>query len=878
MATAPWWSRDAAADTRMRAEAVLRGDEFVATRRSKRVRIVELPSAPVDDSASFAVQDTISRSKHALLTALRDRIVKSENEGAEATATTAAAVGAWDQSSLLYGAESATHPLVDAWSREFSSASPVALRTGTTVDLEVVPKAWDDEHLRVANENEQSCANANCEGLLLLGERLVVFRTPKEACGAVAPRSDALCLCCLRASVTRNWLRAFSQKAPVHRVAQPFRSLAEKNEYGYHALIPRATETFYGVANEFVQHVRTRYVVDETGKRLRQVDVDFEEVPHQLLRRCMVESIRRHRAAEGPSVQTAREVMAHPRWRAVADAVASPDADVRRRVVVALVTRGRPDLSHVLLRAIWMKPPDHVTRLIRAAIPLGLGYKLHFQSFRKQVPSCVSACGDACAVASFALMHFLGMHRVDVVGTFTLSSRAEISSFVARHPAVAMAAILVLVVREVEENGVVMEVLCAESATDRNALRGACARLRAVISEAANASMDEIEVRVDAVLARMKINLKCRAWFWTCLEKSVPIEKGAEAWNALSPYAEFVGVDPRWAYDAPESLCFALRDAEAQSTLAALAAIWRDANNRQTLMLRMRRECKRVSPDCRRALARLASFVVRSFQVRCVPAPAHWGNCATRDERIVLFCASCRKLKTQFLVPIEQWLRTKRTKNAMQATKELWQASQTMGSVAVNYDAETRQYFCAKRRNGERNKRGAEGVLERLASASANVSVAELVAEVMQDDQMVAASTSASAKKKPKSSQSCNDAPCFGFRAHGHIVEFYGKLITMCWRCGSMCMLPEFGQCASGVECGWCTARNAAKRCHVCQAQRRNTVKLPWSTLVVLRGPENPTGLSEINLCPSHSSLRAAFRRPVHEWSLLSRLLATEFT
>ena len=855
-----WWRRGNAAAAAAEAEAALRGCDAVPVRLAKRRRVAavgedDAGAAPNghDEESTETMQEASSRTKSALLVALRDRINRYAPDGEEQVPNQ------WEQKSVVSGTEVATHPLTSVWNREFSDAEAShGQRDGLAVELEVVPKSWDDEHLRLPLPNEKTCANKmSCEGVVLLGWPLVAYETPREKRREIQPRADGLCLCCLRASVTRSWMRAFSQGAPVHRVAQPFRSVFGEGEYGAHAFLPRATATFHGVTDEFVQHVRCRYVASEDGTRLRQVDVDFEEVPHVLLRQCMVETVRRHTVAEGPSMETAQAALRLPEFSSCASALARGagiPARLARRVAALSATRKRPDLTRDLPIALWSQATTDVQRVVRAAIPMGLQYPLRFSGFSQKLQRAVDASGDACAVVAFALVQFLGLNDARVVGEFLLSPRHRLSRFVQRNALTAMAAIFTLVVRAMRCDGVVMQVACEESGTLVSDLVGMEERLRACVRGSDTTRTEQ--ALHDAFIA-CKLRLTRRVWFWRTLARMAP---SSQPWDALRPFPELASVDPRWAYDAPESLAFALTRRESRETLAAAAAAWRDESpqNRRDHIARMRRIIKTCDARTREDVARLAAMVVGSFSVRVVPAPSHWGASRNRNPRMVLFCASCESIKTQVLGSIEKFLKSKRDKSRSNAVVSLMKASAKLGSEGVSFDAETRRYYCAKRQVVERNERGADGVLNRLRAVG-----------IYDADADSAVATAASAPTRGgKSRQSCGDAACFAFRAHGNVVEFYGTLVAMCWRCGCMCELREFGD-GVGVECGWCTATDPTKKCFVCRVAKRSSSKLPWSTLVVLRGPGNPRGLSEIHLCPRHALPRSSMAKPVHEWSLL---------
>ncbi len=113
------------------------------------------------------------------------------------------------------------HPLDDLIDETVTAGvarAAAGLESDVRVVLDVVPKSWEDDHLRVALDGEETCARGRkCQGFLLAdadrcpdwpddvdGFALVVFKTP-QAAERREPSKHHLCLLCLRFDTTTAW-------------------------------------------------------------------------------------------------------------------------------------------------------------------------------------------------------------------------------------------------------------------------------------------------------------------------------------------------------------------------------------------------------------------------------------------------------------------------------------------------------------------------------------------------------------------------------------------------------------------------------------------------------------------------------------------------
>lgn len=810
------------------------------------------------------------------------------------------------------------------------------------VDLELVPKAWEDSFLRAPRGAESACsAGEQCEGVALerkcpdwprdaKGFTLVQFRTPEESAGRRPRSRHGLCLLCVRARVSSEWIRRFDEGDPAPCTILPHRNMVGRvGEYRIDACVPRDTSKFFGVQDTFVRFRASNYKLVAPGV-YAQRGVDFCRVPHVLpaplptlrLRPFGFDVEPSTVASAGPRTSESGEEEENDDDDAAIRAYARDEAGLRDDASVELFLRaarfnvGRVvDVGRRLLQCGLVGAANPrascVVALLAAAISGNESAKRSAQlnAFEARLNAALSGTDtdvaddgfddwdgpeEAALLATHAVRATMGGHwprarrttlREECLSQFIArTTRSERVAWLRAHPATVLVALREYVTYAAEFDDLVRRRLesstsatswrkfsrCARRAAD--AVRRRCAALR----DAENESVTALENAVsftDAFSATAP-------WFWDRVARCVDACKDPRV-QALRDRTKAVAkmFDGRFAYEGVDAV---LEQAERVGYDARAIAWYRDAV---------------LSPPTRLAWSEFVGDVVdiccvvqQSFQVRVVRAPRHWcrlGTTKTKEQPFHLFCYECRELKSHVFAPPgknetrrgRRWRRGGNKKRRDDGDDKGKEELHFQGSERVALDWESGSYLCCpKNSSSERENR------RRLQEQEEE----DAVDGDDQEEEPAERATVHSPATKTKNVRGhfsivpradCRVAECVPFESRGNVVEFFGRVLGECWTCGRL-TAPRDDLETNALLCLVCTRVSTPRSCVVCgRVQRRAGAK--WSSVRVFRaGPfaeKEDAGWSRTRDAPTDSSTRVVWFCPEHHSRTLERARIVDF-
>ena len=256
-------------------------------------------------------------------------------------------------------------------------------------------------------------------------------------------------------------------------------------------------------------------------------------------------------------------------------------------------------------------------------------------------------------------------------------------------------------------------------------------------------------------------------------------------------------------------------------------------------------------PHLSAGLVRLVAFVnARMLAARQVRMPTTW---TSEDpgpkglERTMAYCSACRAFQSP---AVEQ---------PADPDESLRSCSFSVKESALHFP--TMRVFCIQNRNPR--------PVRRRPAKAAVLAALELVTHV----------ESPSIVTGPPEQHGV----CAKINMHGCMIELWGRLYALCWRCGAMALLTSAKLAGTGVDCGSCTAnanrearKQAALECIRCGMRVRKEKMI----LRVLGAPPPRAAIDEVKLCKKcmpavHRGLRA---RELHAaniivWEVLQQML-----